>query len=91
MEIISNALTGAANYLKTMGLADFLDIIIVAYLLYNSIWLVRKNSFNNLAKGILAFLGVLWISEIFGLTMINFLMRKAFELGLIALLIAVSE
>ena len=87
MEIISNALTGAANYLKTMGLADFLDIIIVAYLLYNSIWLVRKNSFNNLAKGILAFLGVLWISEIFGLTMINFLMRKAFELGLIALLI----
>lgn len=87
MEIISNALTGAANYLKTMGLADFLDIIIVAYLLYNSIWLVRKNSFNNLAKGILAFLGILWISEIFGLTMINFLMRKAFELGLIALLI----
>lgn len=87
MEIISNALTGAANYLKTIGLADFLDIIIVAYLLYNSIWLVRRNSFNNLAKGILAFLGILWISEMFGLTMINFIMRKAFELGLIALLI----
>lgn len=87
MEMISDALGSAANYLKTMGLADFLDIIIVAYLLYNSIWLVRRNSFNNLAKGILAFLGILWISEVFGLTMINFLMRKAFELGLIALLI----
>ena len=87
MEIISNALGSSTNYLKTMGLADFLDIIIVAYLLYNSIWLVRRNSFNNLAKGILAFLAVLWLSEVFGLTMINFLMRKAFELGLIALLI----
>lgn len=85
--MISNAITGAANYLKTMGIADFIDIIIVAYLLYNSIWLVRRNSFNNLAKGILVFLAVLWLSEMFGLTMINFILRKAFELGLIALLI----
>lgn len=87
MEMISNAITGAANYLKTMGIADFIDIIIVAYLLYNSIWLVRRNSFNNLAKGILVFLAALWLSGMFGLTMINFLLRKAFELGLIALLI----
>jgi len=87
MEAISNALERAANYLLTIGIADFIDIIIVAYLIYNSIWLVRRNSFNNLAKGILAFLFALWISEIFELAMINFLLRKAFELGLIALLI----
>jgi len=87
MEAISNALERAANYLLTIGIADFIDIIIVAYLIYNSIWLVRRNSFNNLAKGILAFLFALWLSEIFQLAMINFLLRKAFELGLIALLI----
>lgn len=87
MEAISNALERAANYLMTIGIADFIDIIIVAYLIYNSIWLVRRNSFNNLAKGILAFLFALWLSEIFELAMINFLLRKAFELGLIALLI----
>ena len=87
MEVISNAIGRTANYLMTIGIADFIDIVIVAYLLYNSIWLIRKNSFNNLAKGILAFLGVLWFSEVFGLHMINSLLRKAFELGLIALLI----
>lgn len=87
MEAISNALERSANYLLTIGIADFIDIIIVAYLIYNSIWLVRRNSFNNLAKGILAFLVALWLSEIFQLAMINFLLRKAFELGLIALLI----
>lgn len=87
MEAISNALERSANYLLTIGIADFIDIIIVAYLIYNSIWLVRRNSFNNLAKGILAFLVAMWLSEIFQLAMINFLLRKAFELGLIALLI----
>jgi len=87
MEMISNALDRAINYLMTIGLADFIDIIIVAYLIYKSIWLVRRNSFNNLAKGVLAFMAALWFSEIFGLTMINYLLRKAFELGLIALLI----
>ena len=65
MDAISNALERASNYLLTIGIADFIDIIIVAYLIYNSIWLVRRNSFNNLAKGILAFLFALWLSEIF--------------------------
>lgn len=87
MDVISNAIERTANYLMTIGIADFIDIVIVAYLLYNSIWLVRKNSFNNLAKGILIFLAFLWLSEVFGLHMINSLLRKAFELGLIALLI----
>lgn len=87
MEALINAFDRTVNLLKTIGVPDFIDIMIVAYLLYNSILLVRKNSFNNLAKGILVFLAALWASEIFSLTMINFLLRKAFELGLIALLI----
>ena len=87
MEVFTNAIERTLNYLMTIGIADFIDIIIVAYLLYKSIWLVRKNSFNNLAKGILVFLAVLWLSDIFGLHMMNSILRKAFELGFIALLI----
>ena len=87
MEVFSNGLSRSVNYLSTMGISDFLDIIIVAYLIYKAIGFVRRTHSNNLAKGLVVFLLALWGSDIFSLTMINFLLRKTAELGLIALLI----
>ncbi len=89
MEVIGSALEKATKYLMTMGISDFIDIIIVAFLLYKSIWFVRKTNSRNLAKGIVLIVVALWLSseEVLGLTMINYLLRKAVELGLIALLI----
>lgn len=87
MEVFSNGLSRSVNYLSTMGISDFLDIIIVAYLIYKAIVFVRRTNSNNLAKGLVVFLLALWGSDIFSLTMINFLLRKTAELGLIALLI----
>ena len=87
MEVFSNGLSRSVNYLSTMGISDFLDIIIVAYLIYKAIGFVRRTNSNNLAKGLVVFLLALWCSDIFSLTMINFLLRKTAELGLIALLI----
>lgn len=87
MEVFSNGLSRSVNYLSTMGISDFLDIIIVAYLIYKAIGFVRRTNSNYLAKGLVVFLLALWGSDIFSLTMINFLLRKTAELGLIALLI----
>lgn len=87
MEVFSNGLSRSVNYFSTMGISDFLDIIIVAYLIYKAIGFVRRTNSNNLAKGLVVFLLALWGSDIFSLTMINFLLRKTAELGLIALLI----
>ena len=87
MEVFSNGLSRSVNYLSTMGISDFLDIIIVAYLIYKAIGFVRRTNSNNLAKGRVVFLLALWGSDIFSLTMINFLLRKTAELGLIDLLI----
>lgn len=82
MEVFSNGLSRSVNYLSTMGISDFLDIIIVAYLIYKAIGFVRRTNSNNLAKGLVVFLLALWGSDIFSLTMINFLLRKTAELGL---------
>lgn len=87
METISTALERSVNYMMTIGIADIIDIVIVAYLLYKAIWFVRKTNSYNLAKGLAVLLIVLWISYIFNLKMINYLLRKAVELGLIAILI----
>lgn len=87
MEWINNAYTHAANVVSTIGLADMIDILIVAYLIYKAIWFVRRTNSYNLARGILLLLALLGLSEIFGLNMLSFLLRKAMELGLIALVI----
>ena len=87
MEALTNAISRAANYLGSMGIADFIDIVIVAYLIYKSLWFVRKTNFYNLAKGVAIIFASLWLSGVFNLTMINFLLRKTVELGLIAVLI----
>ncbi len=87
MEVIGSALEKATKYLMTIGISDFVDIIIVAYLLYKFIWLARKSNFSNVAKGIVLIIVCLWLSEVLNLTMINYLLRKVLELGLIALLI----
>ena len=77
------------NYLSTISFWDIVDILIVAFLFYKVIDLVRKTSSYNLAKGILLLLIVLWLSgpSVFNLTMINFILRKTVEIGLIALVI----
>ena len=87
MEVIGSALEKATKYLMTIGISDFVDIVIVAYLLYKFIWLARKSNFSNVAKGIVLIIVGLWLSEVLNLTMINYLLRKVLELGLIALLI----
>ena len=87
MDALRTALERSLNLLTTMGLADIIDILLVAYLIYKAIWFVRRTNSYNLAKGIIVFLIVMLLSDLFGLKMISFALRKAAELGLIALVI----
>ena len=87
MEIFRNMLERGINYLSTIGVADILDILIVAFLIYRVIILVRRTNSYNIARGLIIFLVMLWISGMFKLTMINYVLRRAVEIGAIALLI----
>ena len=87
MEAVTSVFVTAFNGIKTMGITDLLDVIIVAYLIYKVIWFVRRTNSYNLAKGVVLILIVLWLSYIFHLTMINVLLRRTVELGLIALVV----
>ena len=75
------------NYLRTIRPSDIVDILIVAYLIYTIIQIVRRTNLYNLAKGLILFMLTLWMAEIFKLNMISFLLRRATELGLIVIVI----
>ena len=87
MTTFSDYLTTVSNYIKTIGVADMFDILIVAFLIYSLVRLIRRNNSMRVARGIVLLLVMLWISGVLKLTMINYLLRRAVELGLIAILI----
>lgn len=75
------------KYLRTMSLADIVDVLIVAVLIYVCIGLIRRTNANRLARGIVFILLALVISDIARLKMVNSLMRRIVELGLIAIVV----
>ena len=87
MDIFRTVAERGLNYMSNIGIADILDILIVAYLIYRVIILVRRTNTYNIARGLIIFLVALWISGMAKLTMINYIMRRAVEIGAIALLI----
>jgi len=87
MDAIRNLLTSAWNLILQLRFTDIIDILIVAFLIYKLIGIIRRTNSIQLAKGVLVLIIVLWLSNLFNLTMINYLLRKGFELGLMVLVI----
>ncbi len=87
MNTFLDTIADGVKYIKTIGIADALDILIVAFLIYELLRLLQRTNIIRVARGIIVLLMVLWLSGVLRLTMINFLLRKAVELGLIALVI----
>ncbi len=87
METITNRLSRSLNILSTMGISDVIDVLIVAFIIYQAIRFVRRTNSYNLAKGVILVLIALALSYVFRLNMIYFLLQKAVELGLIVLVI----
>ncbi len=69
-----------------IGIFDVIDILIMAFIIYKLIMLVRRTSSGAVAKGVLVFLVALWVSS-FGLNTVNFLLGKLVEWGGVALVV----
>ena len=77
----------AGNLISAMTIADFIDIAIVAFIIYKVFSFARRTSAGALIWGIILVLAVLWISQIARLTVINYLLGRAVELGVIAIIV----
>lgn len=80
-------LNNALNIIKSMGIADIVDILIVTFLLYKVIGIIMKTNSARLAKGIVLVIIALWLSGALKLYVINFILKSAVEIGLLALVI----
>lgn len=73
--------------LKTIQLADIIDILLVAFVVYRIILMIRTTSTSRIAKAVVFVLLLSWVTGLLKLHVLNFIMGKVLELGLIALVI----
>ncbi len=71
------------------GVTDLIDILIMAFLIYRVIMLIRSTSSGAVAKGIFFVLAALWLSSsnVLRLNTVNFLLGRVVEWGVLALVI----
>ncbi|ACO46971.1 diadenylate cyclase CdaA [Deinococcus deserti] len=70
-----------------VNVQDVLDMILVAFLVYQGYLLVVGTRAVNVLRGILVFAGVWLIAEVMGLTTLSYLLSRAGTVGLFALVV----
>ncbi len=70
-----------------MQWSDYLDIVIVAYLLYRLLPLISSTGTSRVAKAIVAIMAVAWLSDALNLYAFSFIMEQFLQIGLIALVV----
>lgn len=73
--------------LGNMQWSDYLDIVLVAFLVYKLIPMIRNTGTGRIARVILAILVCSWVTEALQLHTMNFLIDQLLAVGLIAIVI----
>lgn len=75
------------GYLRLMTVSDLVDILLLSFLFYKCIGLFRRTNAAKVARALLLIVIAVWLSYQFNLNAINFILNKAVELGLLALVV----
>jgi len=82
-----DTIQGFFQQVAKMQWSDYLDIVIVAYLLYRLLPLIQSTGTSRVAKAIVAILAVAWLSDALNLYAFSFIMEQFLQIGLIALVV----
>ena len=83
MEGIQNLI----QQLAKMQWSDYLDIILVAFIIYRLMPLIRTPSTMRIARSVLVVLVVAWLTDIMNLHTINFILSQILAVGVLAVVI----
>ena len=86
MEVIASMAQRVTNFALSLQFWDVLDILVIAYLAYRLLLLVRRTNSSRLLKGVLLVLLALWLSS-GRLRALNYLLGHIVDIGILALLI----
>jgi len=87
MERIIEVFRNMSSSFSMMSVWDIFDILLVAFLLYKLIGLLRNTNTMQVVKGIVLFLLLLVFSEILNLHVMSFILSNAMQIGLLSLVV----
>ena len=73
--------------LSNMRWSDYLDILLVAYLIYRLLPLLRSAGSMKILRVVLLLLVVVWLTDIFNIYTMNFLLEQVMSVGILAVVI----
>ncbi len=87
MQTITKFLTESVRLLGSIGLADVVDILIIAVGIYWLIGFIRRTNSTRVATAIVVLVLALWLSGELNLSMTNYVLKAVFDIGILAVII----
>ena len=87
MTAIQNFFQNLLYQIPKIGISDIIDILVVSFLIYTVLRLVRSSSAARVAWTVLVLLIATWLTSVFDLYACNWILNKIFELGFISLVV----
>ena len=75
------------SLMTTIELKDIMDLAVLAYIIYLLLKLIRETRAGQLVKGILLLVAAYFISSLLELTVMEYILGHALDIGLLAMLI----
>jgi diadenylate cyclase len=75
------------DYTMTIGIADVLDIAIVAFFIYKMFRYFSRTGSGRVVRGVLLLIGLMWIASLTKMTVVNFFIGQTFQMGILAVII----
>ena len=87
MQVLQSSIESFFRVFRMLSISSILDILIIAFFIYEGIRFIRMTRLSQIAIGLLVLILALWVSDVTGLLVVNFILRRAMELGLLALVV----
>lgn len=87
MTAIQNFFQNLLFQIPKIGISDIIDILVVSFLIYTVLRLVRSSSAARVAWTVLVLLIATWLTSVFDLYACNWILNKILELGFISLVV----
>jgi len=82
-----NVIQGIFSQFTKMQLSDYLDIALVAYLIYKLLPLIRTPSTKRIAVAVAGILTVVWVADVAQLHTISWILNQFLSVGFLAVII----
>ena len=87
LEIVQNFIQTNIPIARSIRVTDILDISILSFFIYKLLWTFRKSSSGGVMRGVGVLLFAVWLAARLSLTATSFVLNKAVEWGILAIVI----